>query len=280
LVTPARPRRCWPCASGSLSKPPAPSGPAIFRGIFTRHIFADILQPLHRAGAIGMAGAVLAEATMSFLGLGVRRPRRAGDRCLNDARPFLFDAPHLVVFPAIAGDAVRRALVQFCSATRCAINLDPRTRMQSDCESASAIPLVILPCARRHLRHPRAIAAEALNRAGGVDHILHAETIGDAKMFVLPRRKCTADRYPWKHRSKAVRAQRCQPQRSRPGRNDLLPVHDLHELDIIRWPPGSRWFISGHSPPSRVIEARRGVLYLNPGSAGRGDFRLEITIGL
>jgi len=95
--------------------------------IFTRHILPNILQPLIVQAAIGMAGAVLAEATMSFLGLGVPPPAASWGSMLNDARPFLFDAPHLVVFPAIAvmlcvlsfnflGDALRDYL-------------DPRTRI-------------------------------------------------------------------------------------------------------------------------------------------------------
>jgi peptide/nickel transport system permease protein len=95
--------------------------------IFTRHILPNILQPLIVQAAIGMAGAVLAEATLSFLGLGVPPPAASWGAMLNDARPFLFEAPHLVVFPAIAvmlcvlsfnflGDALRD-------------HLDPRTRI-------------------------------------------------------------------------------------------------------------------------------------------------------
>ncbi|MGB6132619.1 MAG: ABC transporter permease [Acidobacteriaceae bacterium] len=95
--------------------------------IFIRHIVPNILQPLIVQAAIGMAGAVLAEATLSFLGLGVPPPISSWGEMLNDARPYLFDAPHLVVFPAIAvalcvlsfnflGDALRDYL-------------DPRTRL-------------------------------------------------------------------------------------------------------------------------------------------------------
>ncbi|HEV2278185.1 MAG TPA: ABC transporter permease [Acidobacteriaceae bacterium] len=96
--------------------------------IFVRHILPNILQPLTVQAAIGMAGAVLAEATLSFLGLGVPPPAASWGSMLNDARPFLFEAPHLVVFPAIAvmlcvlcfnflGDALRDYL-------------DPRTRIE------------------------------------------------------------------------------------------------------------------------------------------------------
>jgi peptide/nickel transport system permease protein len=102
-------------------------GASDFR-IFTRHILPNILQPLIVQAAIGMAGAVLAEATLSFLGLGVPPPAASWGSMLNDARPFLFEAPHLVIFPAIAvmlcvlsfnflGDALRDYL-------------DPRTRIE------------------------------------------------------------------------------------------------------------------------------------------------------
>ena len=97
--------------------------------IMTRHILPNILQPLIVQAAIGMAGAVLAEATLSFLGLGVPPPSASWGSMLNDARSHLFDSPHLVFFPAMAvmlcvlsfnfiGDALRDYL-------------DPRTRMST-----------------------------------------------------------------------------------------------------------------------------------------------------
>ena len=95
--------------------------------IFLRHILPNIVQPLIVQAAIGMAGAVLAEATLSFLGLGVPPPTASWGSMLNDARAHLFDAPHVVVPPAIAvmlcvlcfnfiGDGLRDYL-------------DPRTRL-------------------------------------------------------------------------------------------------------------------------------------------------------
>jgi peptide/nickel transport system permease protein len=70
--------------------------------IMGRHILPNILQPLIVQAAIGMAGAVLAEATLSFLGLGVPLPAASWGSMLNDARSHLFDSPHLVFFPAMA----------------------------------------------------------------------------------------------------------------------------------------------------------------------------------
>jgi len=70
--------------------------------VITRHILPNIIQPVIVQAAIGMAGAILAEATMSFLGLGVPPPTASWGAMLNDGRAHLFDSPHLVVFPALA----------------------------------------------------------------------------------------------------------------------------------------------------------------------------------
>ena len=70
--------------------------------ILCRHILPNIVQPLIVQAAIGMAGAVLAEATLSFLGLGVPPPAASWGSMLNDGRSHLFDSPHLVIFPALA----------------------------------------------------------------------------------------------------------------------------------------------------------------------------------
>jgi peptide/nickel transport system permease protein len=97
--------------------------------IVVRHILPNILQPLIVQAAIGMAAAVLAEATLSFLGLGIPPPAASWGSMLNDARSHLFDSPHLVFFPAMAvmlcvlsfnfiGDALRDYL-------------DPRTRLRA-----------------------------------------------------------------------------------------------------------------------------------------------------
>jgi peptide/nickel transport system permease protein len=70
--------------------------------ILLRHLMPNILQPVLIQATIGMAGAILAESTLSFLGLGVLAPMPSWGAMLNDARNHLFDAPHLVVFPALA----------------------------------------------------------------------------------------------------------------------------------------------------------------------------------
>ncbi len=70
--------------------------------ILGRHVLPNILQPVIVQAAIGMASAILSEATLSFLGMGVPPPAPSWGAMLNDGRSHLFDAPHLVVFPAVA----------------------------------------------------------------------------------------------------------------------------------------------------------------------------------
>jgi len=66
------------------------------------HLIPNIIQPVLVQASIGMAGAILAEASLSFLGLGVPPPLPSWGAMLNDGRSHLFDAPHLVLFPGAA----------------------------------------------------------------------------------------------------------------------------------------------------------------------------------
>jgi peptide/nickel transport system permease protein len=70
--------------------------------IILRHILPNAIQPLIVQASLGMAGAVLSEASLSFLGLGVPPPAPSWGAMLNDARNFLTIAPHLLIFPGLA----------------------------------------------------------------------------------------------------------------------------------------------------------------------------------
>jgi peptide/nickel transport system permease protein len=70
--------------------------------ILLRHLLPNIMQPVFVQATLGMAGAILAESTLSFLGVGVLTPMPSWGAMLNDARSHLFDTPHLVLFPALA----------------------------------------------------------------------------------------------------------------------------------------------------------------------------------
>src|SRR5579862_3843846 len=96
--------------------------------IFFRHILPNIMQPVLVQAAIGMAGVILAEATLSFLGLGIPAPAPSWGAILNDARSHLFDSPHLVLFPAAAVAAAVLGFNFLGDALR--DQLDPRTRLE------------------------------------------------------------------------------------------------------------------------------------------------------
>ena len=96
--------------------------------ILLQHLLPNILQPVLIQATIGMAGAILAEATLSFLGLGVLAPLPSWGSMLNDARSHLFDAPHMVVFPALAVMLAVLAFNLLGDAWR--DWLDPRSRSQ------------------------------------------------------------------------------------------------------------------------------------------------------
>lgn len=57
----------------------------------------------------------------------------------------------------------------------------------------------------------------------------------------------------------------------------IYVLHDLKELDIAPAAAGFRVVVSGHSHKP-LVEERRGVLYLNPGSAGPRRFKLPVTV--
>jgi len=96
--------------------------------IMIRHLLPNMIQPVLVQATIGMAGAILAEATLSFLGLGVLAPIPSWGAMLSDARNHLFDAPHMVVFPALAVVLAVLAFNLLGDAWR--DWLDPRTRSQ------------------------------------------------------------------------------------------------------------------------------------------------------
>ena len=97
--------------------------------ILTRHIIPTALPAVTVQATLGMGGAILAEAALSFLGLGVQPPTPSWGTMLSYGRAHLLEAPHLTIFPGLAiavlvlgfnflGDGLRDAL-------------DPTTRRES-----------------------------------------------------------------------------------------------------------------------------------------------------
>jgi len=88
--------------------------------LFAR-ILPNSLSPLIVQGTLGVAGAILSAAALSFLGLGAQPPTPEWGTMLGSERNQIFSAPHLVFFPGIAimitvlafnllGDGLRDAL--------------------------------------------------------------------------------------------------------------------------------------------------------------------------
>jgi peptide/nickel transport system permease protein len=70
--------------------------------ILLRHIIPTTLPAVTVQATLGMGGAILAEAALSFLGLGVQPPTPSWGTMLNYGRGHMLEAPHLTVFPGIA----------------------------------------------------------------------------------------------------------------------------------------------------------------------------------
>jgi len=89
--------------------------------IFTRHILPLILAPIIVEASFGIASIVIAEAGLSFLGLGIQPPDASWGSMIRDGARYLLVAPHMVLIPGIAlmlvvlsvnvlGDRLRDAL--------------------------------------------------------------------------------------------------------------------------------------------------------------------------
>jgi peptide/nickel transport system permease protein len=89
--------------------------------ILLRHVIPATLPAVTVQATLGMAAAIISEASLSFLGLGVQPPMPSWGTMLDAGRSHLFDAPHLTIIPGVAiallvlgfnfiGDALRDAL--------------------------------------------------------------------------------------------------------------------------------------------------------------------------
>ena len=67
-----------------------------------RHVFPNILAPLIVVTTTYFATAIVVEASLSFLGLGIPPPAASWGTMLNDGRKYMESAPHTVIFPGLA----------------------------------------------------------------------------------------------------------------------------------------------------------------------------------
>lgn len=70
--------------------------------ILWRHVIPAAVPSLVVQATLGMAGAIIGEASLSFLGLGVQPPTPSWGTMLNGGRAHILDAPHLTIFPGLA----------------------------------------------------------------------------------------------------------------------------------------------------------------------------------
>lgn len=67
-----------------------------------RHLLPNVLPLSIVQASLGLAGAILAEASLSFLGLGIQPPTPSWGAMINAGRTHLLDAPHVTLFPGLA----------------------------------------------------------------------------------------------------------------------------------------------------------------------------------
>jgi len=90
-------------------------------GIILKHVLPNALASMIVVGSLGVAGAILSEATLSFLGLGIQEPLASWGTMINRGQNYIFNAWWYSVFPGAVimlvvlgfnflGDAVRDAL--------------------------------------------------------------------------------------------------------------------------------------------------------------------------
>lgn len=76
-------------------------GAGHLRVIF-RHILPNALPPVFVSAVLGVSGAILTEASLSYLGFGVQPPDPSWGNIISDGKPYILDAWWLIVFPGVA----------------------------------------------------------------------------------------------------------------------------------------------------------------------------------
>jgi peptide/nickel transport system permease protein len=70
--------------------------------ILRKHVVPTAIPAVVVQATLGMAGAIIGEASLSFLGLGVQPPTPSWGTMLSGGRAHILDAPHLTLFPGLA----------------------------------------------------------------------------------------------------------------------------------------------------------------------------------
>jgi peptide/nickel transport system permease protein len=96
--------------------------------IIFRHMIPNSIAPVLVSATIGIAGAILAEAALSFLGFGVPPPHATWGNILSDGKSFLFDAPWLTYIPGLSILVIVLSFNLFGEGLRDALNPKLRKR--------------------------------------------------------------------------------------------------------------------------------------------------------
>jgi peptide/nickel transport system permease protein len=72
------------------------------QAVMRKHLLPLVLAPVWVEASFGLAGAVIAEAGLSFLGLGIQPPDASWGGMIRDGVRYLLVAPHLVLAPGVA----------------------------------------------------------------------------------------------------------------------------------------------------------------------------------
>jgi peptide/nickel transport system permease protein len=86
--------------------------------IMRRHLLPLVMAPVWVEASFGLAAAVVAEAGLSFLGLGIQPPDASWGGMIRDGVRYLLVAPHLVLAPGIVLCMVVLAANRFGDALR------------------------------------------------------------------------------------------------------------------------------------------------------------------
>jgi len=120
---------------------------------------------------------------------------------------------------------------------------------------------------------------EALAALAGVDHILHAGDVGDAGILDELRKIAPVTAIRGNIDRDGACAELPATEMVELGGVTFYLLHDVKALDLDPLAAGIDAVVSGHSHKP-AIEWRKGVLYLNPGSAGPRRFSLPITVAM
>ena len=71
------------------------------RKIVTKHLLPNSVSPVIVAVTLGIPAAILAEATLAYIGIGVQPPRASWGSLVSEGQEYIRSDPHLVFFPAI-----------------------------------------------------------------------------------------------------------------------------------------------------------------------------------